>query len=82
METNFTSLSELKKKPRNLSLPFVQRRPQFYLPGLISRSTNWYGLLIIHKFYINDKEEKFFTFHNLDIKIVLHSLFTAVSYLI
>ena len=25
-----------------------------------SRLTSWYGLLIIHKFYINDKEEKFF----------------------
>ena len=60
----------------------ARRLKRALLARVNSRLTNWYGLLMIHKFYINDKEEKFFTFHNLHIKIVLHSLFTAVCCLI
>jgi len=77
METNLTSLSELGKNPK-FKLDLLGKEGlsfTFSLDQLV-----W--VLIIHKFYINDKEEKFFTFHNLDIKIVLHSLFTAVYCLI
>ena len=75
-------LTELEKK-RNLSLPFGQGRPQFYLPRLIACPIG----IVIHKFYINDKEEmmkcnvdsavKFSTFHNIDIKILVHTLLLA-----
>ena len=38
----------------------ARRLKRALLARVNSRLTNWYGLLIIHKFYINDKEEKFF----------------------
>lgn len=56
METNLTSLSELEKN-RKFKLAFWARKSSVLLARL--NFSLGYALLIIHKCYINDKEEKF-----------------------